>query len=101
MKNIMELIYNEPPGDWRSDTHMPDSDFVKLARIKSANLDMFMDSLTQEQKDLYDTISQADVRIEEMIHYDKFCHAFHLGAQLMGELIRGQEELLGGKGQAR
>lgn len=93
MKDVLELFYNNPT-DWRDGPHPQDSDFVKLARIKSANLDMLMDSLTQEQKDLYEAVSQADAQIEDMIHFNKFCYAFHLGAELMAELIRGKEELL-------
>lgn len=93
MKNVLELFYDNPT-DWRTGPHPPDSDFVKLARIKSANLDMFMGTLTQEQKDLYEAMSEADVQTENIIHFDRFCYAFHLGAQLMAELIRGKEELL-------
>lgn len=94
MKSIMELLYNELPGDWRSVTHKSDSEFVRTARIKSENLDMLMESLTEEQKEWFEGYSQADTKIEGMIHYDDFCYAFHFGAQLMAEMIRGKEKLL-------
>ncbi len=94
MKSIMELLYNEPLNGWRSGTHAPDSEFVRTARIKSENLDMLMDSLNDSQKEWFEGYSQADGKIESMTHYSDFCYAFHLGAQLMAELIRGKEELL-------
>lgn len=94
MKSIMELLYNEQLGSWRSGTHAPDSEFVRTARIKSENLEMLMDSLDTSQKDWFEGYSQADGKIESIMHYNSFCYAFHLGAQLMAELIRGKEELL-------
>lgn len=94
MKNIMELLYSEELNGWRSGTHAPDSEFVRTARIKSENLELLMSGLDASQKDWFDAYSEADGRIESMMHYDNFCYAFHLGAQLMAELIRGKEELL-------
>lgn len=94
MKDFMELLYNEQLGSWRSGTHAPNSEYVRTARIKSENLEMLMDSLDFSQKEWFEGYSQAEGKIESMIHYDSFCYAFHLGAQLMAELNRGKEELL-------
>lgn len=95
MKNILELFYESPIG-WRDSLHGQDSTFVKTARIKCDALDRLMDSLTDNQKEWFETYSGADTKIEGMIHFDQFSYAFHLGAQLMLELVRGKEELLGG-----
>lgn len=94
MENIMELLYYEPLGGWRSGIHAPDSEFVRAARIKKDNLERLMNSLDSSQKDWFDSYTQADGEIGSMMNYDSFCYAFHLGAQLMSELIRGKEELL-------
>lgn len=45
MDNIMELLYHEPLGNWRAGIHPQDSEFVRTAQIKSANLNMLMDKL--------------------------------------------------------
>lgn len=90
----MELFYNEQLGKWRSGINAPDSEFVRTAHIKSENLEMLMDSLDNSQKEWLDSYAQADGKIEDMINYNNFCYAFHLGAQLMAELIRGKAELL-------
>ena len=47
-----------------------------------------------EQKELLNAYFDADTRMESMMSFDRFRYAFHLGAQLMAELIEGKEELL-------
>lgn len=94
MKSILELFYQQPTS-WRENLHEPDSIFVKTARIKSENLDLLLKDLTDNQKQWFDAYCDADGKIEEMIHFDQFSYAFHLGAQLMLEMIQGKQELLG------
>lgn len=93
MKNILELFYDQP-GDWRGIPNGQDSPFVRTARIKNENLEMLNDSMTDEQKQLMEAYFDADTQIEGMMNFDRFRYAFHLGAQLMAELIQGKEELL-------
>lgn len=90
MENILELLYDTPCGK----THGQDSPFVRTARIKNENMEMLGATLTAEQKQLLDAYFDADTRIESMIQFDRFRYAFHLGAQLMAEIIEGKEELL-------
>lgn len=78
MENILELLYDLPSGK----IHGQDSPFVRAARVKKEKM---------EQLEAY---SDADGKIEGMIHFDRFRFAFHLGAQLMAELIEGREEVL-------
>lgn len=93
MKNVLELFYDQP-GDWHGIPNGQDSPFVRTARIKNENLEMLNDSMTDEQKQLMEAYFDADTKIEGMIHFDRFRYAFHLGAQIMAELIQGKEELM-------
>lgn len=92
MKNIVELLYNQLNG-WER-VHDENSPFVKIARIKNENLEMLNASMTEEQKDLLEAYFDADTKIEEMINLERFTYAFHLGAQLMAEMMQGREQLL-------
>lgn len=94
MENVMELLYNAVIGEWCNEPQAPDSEFVKTARIKNESLKMLMDSLNPSQREWYDLFSEADIEIQNMMSMKDFCNAFHLGAQIMAELIRGKEELL-------
>ena len=91
MENILEMLYDLP----REKTHGPDSPFVRAARIKSENLELLTDSLTGEQEDLLEAYLGANGKVEDMMNFDRFRFAFHFGAQLMAELIKGREEVLG------
>lgn len=85
----MELLYDLPSGK----THGQDSPFVRTARIKVENMEMLNATMTDEQKELLEAYFNADTKIEGMIQFDRFRYAFHLGAQLMEEIIKGREEL--------
>lgn len=89
MKNILELLYDQP-----GDVQAQDSPFVRTARIKNENMEMLKDTLSDEQKELLDAYFDADTKMVEIMNFDRFRYAFHLGAQLMAELIEGKEELL-------
>lgn len=89
MKNILELFYDQPSG-----IHEQDSPFVRTARIKNENMELLEATMTGEQKELLDAYFDADSKIEDMIQFNRFRYAFHLGAQLMAELMEGKEELL-------
>lgn len=89
MKNILEYL-DSPPAK----IYEQDSPFVKTARIKSETLERLNATLTDEQKSLLEAYFEADTQIEEIIQFDSFRYAFHMGAQLMAELIEGREELL-------
>lgn len=88
MKNILELFYDQP-----SRIYGQDSPFVRTARIKNENMEMLNDSLTDEQKEWLEAYFDADSKIEGMIGFDRFRYAFHLGAQLMAEMIEGKDEV--------
>lgn len=94
MESVMELLYNTILGEWCNEPQEPDSEFVRTARIKNENLEMLMNSLNPSQKNWCDDFLAADGKIQSMMNLNDFCHAFHLGAQIMAELIRGKEELL-------
>lgn len=93
MKNVLELLYDQP-GDWSGIAHGQDSPFVRTARIKVENMEMLNATMTDEQKELLEAYFNADTKIEGMMNFDRFRYAFHLGAQLMAELMKGKEELL-------
>lgn len=93
MKNVLELFYDQPGG--LGGIRGQDSPFVRMARIKNENLEMLNDSMTDEQKRLMEAYFEADTKIEGIINFERFRYAFHLGAQLMAELIEGKGELLG------
>ena len=88
--NILELLYNLP----RKRVHGQDSPFVRAARIKSENLDRLTASITEEQRELLDAYLDAGRRVEDNRDFDRFRFAFHVGAQLMAELIAGKEYVL-------
>lgn len=94
MENILELFYDMPVG-WGNALYGPDSEFESTDKIKNQNLDLLMEDLTEKQKEWFRGYRDADGKIARMIHTDEFSYAFHLGAQLMLELTRGKERLLG------
>lgn len=90
MENILEILY-VLPGE---KTHGQDSPFVRTARIKSEHLEMLTASMTGEQQELLDAYLDARSKVEGMMDFDRFRFAFHFGAQLMVELIKGKEDVL-------
>lgn len=50
--------------------------------------------MSDEQKEWFEGYSQADTKLEDDMHFNNFCYAFHLGAMLMEELLRGKGEML-------
>ena len=46
--------------------------------------------MTGEQQELLDAYLETRSKIEDMLHFDRFRFAFHVGAQLTAELIRGK-----------
>ena len=89
MENILELLYDLPSGK----SHGQDSPFVRTARIKVENMEMLNATLTDEQKRLLEAYFEADTTLEGMMSFDRFRYAFHLGAQLMAEIIAGKDTL--------
>ncbi len=89
MKNILEYLYGQP-----GKIHEQDSPFVRTAHVKQETWEQLDATLTAEQKDLLGAYFEADTQIEEIMQFDSFRYAFHMGAQLMAELIEGKEELL-------
>lgn len=90
MENILEMFYDLPRGK----THGQDSPFVRMARIKDENPELLTASMTDRQKELLEAYCGADSKIEDMAGFSRFRFAFHLGAQLMAELIEGREDAL-------
>lgn len=90
MENILELLYDLSGGK----TYGPDSPFVRAARVKNEKMELLNASLKEEQKEWLEAYFDADGKIESIINFDRFRFAFHLGAQLMAELIEGKEEVL-------
>ena len=89
-KTFLEWLYGLPSGK----IHGQDSPFVRAARTKNEKMEQLNEGLTEEQKEQLEAYLDADGKIEGMIHFDRFRFAFHLGAQLMAELIEGREEML-------
>lgn len=90
MGNILEMLYDLP----REKIHGQDSPFVRMARIKSENLELLNASMTGEPKDLLDAYLDARSKVEGIMDFDRFRFAFHFGAQLMAELIEGKGDVL-------
>lgn len=86
MENILEMLYNLPLGNTRE----KDSPFVRTARIQCEQLELLTASMTGEQQELLDACLETRSKIEDMLHFDRFRFAFHFGAQLTEELIRGK-----------
>lgn len=89
MENILELLCDMPCGK----TYEQGSQFVRTARIKGEVMEMLNATITDEQKKLLEAYFDADAKIESMMQFDRFRYAFHLGAQLMEEIIKGKEEI--------
>ena len=90
MENILEILYDLP----RDKAYGPDSPFVRTARIKNENLELLNASMTDEQKKLLNAYLDARSEMEGMVDFDRFRFAFHFGAQLMAELIKGKGDVL-------
>ena len=90
MDNILEILYDLPRGK----VHEQDSPFVRMARIKSENLELLTASMTDEQKDLLESYLDASSKVDGMMDFDRFRFAFHFGARLMAELIEGKGDVL-------
>lgn len=89
MKNAIEILYNESLRN--TSTHKPDSVYIKMFTIQRENMRMLNDSMTQEQKDLLDAYATANAKTEGILLLENFRYAFHLGAQLMSELLQDKE----------
>ena len=50
--------------------------------------------MTDKQKEWLETYFDADGKIVDIIDFDRFRFAFHLGAQIMAELIEGKRDVL-------
>lgn len=90
MENILEILYDlshEKP-------HGQDSPFVRMARIRSEYLELLTASMTDEQQELLDAYLNARSKVEDMMDLDRFRFAFHIGAQLTAELIKGRGDAL-------
>ena len=94
MSPFLEMLYDAPIG-YNGAPFGPESDYVKQARIKCGALEALMAQLTQEQKDLFETFSDANGEIEEIRDQRKFTYGFHLGALLMLEIWQGNELMCG------
>ena len=90
MEHILRMLYDLP----RDKKHGPDSPFVRAARIKNENLELLDASMTDKQKEWMEACFDADSEIVDIIDFDRFRFAFHLGAQFMAELIEGKEDVL-------
>ncbi len=90
MENILELLYDLPDGNRKGQ----DSAFSRAARINIEHMELFSATLTDEQKELWEAYSEADAKIAGMRAFARFRYAFHLGAQLMAELMEGKQAVL-------
>ena len=86
MENILEMLYNLPLGNTRE----KDSPFVRTARIQCEQLEQLTAAMTDEQQELLDAYLDTRSKVEDMLYFDRFRFAFHVGAQLTAELIRGK-----------
>ena len=83
MENILELLYDQPAR-----VHEKDSPFVNTAQIRNKHMELLTDSMTDEP------YFEADDKIDNMMNFDRFQYAFHLGAQFMAEILEGRGKLL-------
>jgi hypothetical protein len=86
VENILEILYNLP----MENIHERDASFVKAARVRREQLEQLTASMTDEQQELLDAYLDTRSKFEDMIDFDRFRFAFHFGAQLMAELMRGK-----------
>ena len=89
MKNVLELLYYQTRSD-----HKNDSAFVALAQIKVDTLEQLKKTLTEEQNELLEAYFDADAQIQNIMDFDRFRCAFHLGAQLMDEINAGKKAVI-------
>lgn len=90
MENILEFLYNLP----HSQRHGQDSTFARTVRIRNEYKEMLSETMTDEQKEMLEAYLDADAEVEGIMHFDRFCYAFHFGAELMKELTEGKEGVL-------
>lgn len=82
MKNVLELFYDQP-GDWSGKgTYEEGCPFKRAVAMRT------------QYKEMLDAYFDANAITAEIIGFNKFRYAFHLGAQMMAEILRGKEELL-------
>ena len=86
MENILVMLYNLLLGN----TCEQDPSFVRAARIRCEQLERLTAAMTDEQQELLDAYLDTRSKVEDMLHFDRFRFAFHVGAQLTAELIRGK-----------
>nr|WP_325294362.1 DUF6809 family protein [uncultured Oscillibacter sp.] len=86
MENILEMLYNLLLGNTREQ----DPSFVRAARIRCEQLERLAAAMTDEQQELLDAYLDTRSKVEDMLNFDRFRFAFHVGAQLTAELIRGK-----------
>ena len=100
MGSILEELYC---GNIRPDTktYGQDSPFVKLARLKSKNLDKLMTVLDDSEKELFEKYCDAQGEIEGITRYDTFTYALKFGVMLMVEIFMGNEEITGERGASK
>lgn len=82
MNHILERFYNEPSRKSCGQEHL----FKKAAE----NFHFLYNSISDAQKEALEAYLDADEQINDLICFEKFRYAFHLGAQLMQELIEGK-----------
>lgn len=86
VENILEMLYNLP----LKNTHEQDPSFIRATRIQCEQLELLIAAMTNEQQELLDAYLDTRSRVEDMLDFDRFRFAFHVGAQLTEELIRGK-----------
>lgn len=94
MKNVLELFYDQP-GDWSGKgTYEEGCPFKRAVAMRTQYKEMLDASMTGEQQEMLEAYFDANAITAEIIGFNKFRYAFHLGAQMMAEILRGKEELL-------
>ena len=89
MNTVMELLYRSTRTDNSLEAHGPDSAYAREHAIRREIIRSLLESMTMEQKVKFDEYGLADNRDREIMNFESFFQAFHLGAQLTAELLQG------------
>jgi len=93
MQSIFKELYYgniQPTGKF----YGPDSDFVKNAKLRQSILDKLMETLNEQEKELFEQYCDANSNIEEIARYGNFSYALKFGIMLMIEVFMGADEII-------
>lgn len=90
---ILEQLYDAPIGI-NSTQAEADETLKQTAREREAALQKLNDSLSPEQKELFDNFLLTEGEIRKSLEFKKFRYGFELGTLIMAELMDDYDEML-------